>query len=49
MNFESIKKISVCEFSTSSSNESYLVHYENRFFEVSRMMALLIEVIKGSR
>ncbi|MEY8685421.1 hypothetical protein AB9N12_04520 [Bacteroides sp. AN502(2024)] len=48
MNFEIIKKISVCEFSTSSANQSYLVHYKNRFFEVSRVMALLIEVIKRS-
>lgn len=48
MNLENIKKISICEFSTSSANESYLVHYENRFFEVSRMMGLLIEVIKKS-
>lgn len=48
MNLEIIKKISICEFSTSSANESYLVHYENRFFEVSRMMGLLIEVIKKS-
>ena len=48
MNFENIKKMSVGKFSTSSTNESYLVHYEDRFFEVNRMMALLIEVIKGS-
>lgn len=48
MNLENIKKISICEFSTSSANESYLAHYENRFFEVSRMMVLLIEAIKKS-
>lgn len=48
MDFENIKKLSVCEFSTSSTNESYLVHYEDRFFEVSQMMALLIDTMKRS-